>query len=105
MRISRIHASNWRNFKTVDVPVRNRLFVVGPNAAGKSNLLDLFRFLGDVSRSGGGLAFAIETRGGLGKVRSLFARNHQKGRLIIEVDLDDGVDRWSYRLVVKGEKG
>lgn len=103
MRFTHVTASNWRNFKTLDVPMGNRLFVVGPNAAGKSNLLDLFRFLGDVAGSGGGLASALENRGGMTKVKNLFARNNAKGRLVIDVRLQDGDDIWRYRLSVKGE--
>ncbi len=106
MRITHLRASNWRNFKSLDFPIQDRLVVVGPNASGKSNLLDLFRFLGDIASSGGGLSSAVERRGGLTKVRSLFARNHQKGRLVIDVTLegDDG-EMWRYYLSVRGEKG
>ncbi|MCP1503100.1 putative ATPase [Curtobacterium herbarum] len=103
MRITNVAANNWRNFKSINVPMGNRLFVVGPNAAGKSNLLDLFRFLGDVASTGGGLASAIESRRGLSMVRSLFARNYRQGRLIIDIHLADGEDTWRYRLAVKGE--
>jgi predicted ATPase len=105
MRVTHVRASNWRNFKSLDFPVDDRLFVVGPNASGKSNLLDLFRFLGDVAGSGGGLAAALEKRGGLTKVRSLFARNHRKGRLEIDFELRDGDDVWRYFLSVRGEAG
>jgi hypothetical protein len=63
---------NWRSFKTADIPLRERQFVVGANAAGKSNLLDVFRFLRDVAKpAGGGLQKALESRGGITKVRSL----------------------------------
>lgn len=104
MRFTRVSASNWRNFKSVDFEIRDRLFIVGPNASGKSNLLDLFRFLGSIAApGGGGLAQAVESRGGLGKVRSLFARNYQRGRLIIEAHLADGDDVWVYRLSIRGE--
>jgi len=103
VRITQVTASNWRNFKSLEFPIRNRLFIVGPNAAGKSNLLDLFRFLGDIAAPGGGLAFAFDHRGGYGRVRSLFARNYQRGRLIIDVRLADGADTWRYRLTVRGE--
>jgi AAA15 family ATPase/GTPase len=44
----RLHLGNWRNFASVDVRLQNRVFVIGPNAAGKSNLLDAFRFLHDL---------------------------------------------------------
>ncbi|CCK62720.1 AAA family ATPase [Mycobacterium canetti] len=103
MRITRVNASNWRNFKTLDFGIRDRIFIVGPNASGKSNLLDLFRFLRDISEAGGGLASAVEKRRGLGKVRSLFARNYQKGRLIIDLELEDGDNVWRYRVSIKGE--
>ena len=105
MQITHVTAHNWRNFKHLDVAVADRLLIVGPNAAGKSNLLDLFRFLGDISRKGGGLAAALESRGGLSRARCLFARNNHKGELAIMVDLRDGEDEWRYELAIKGEKG
>jgi predicted ATPase len=105
MRITQVTAYNWRNFKRLEFPIENRLFVVGPNASGKSNVLDLFRFLGDVAGAGGGLSAAVERRGGISKVRSLFARNNQGGRLILDLRLGDGDDTWRYRLAVRGEKG
>lgn len=106
MRINHITAHNWRNFKVLDFSIHDRLLVVGPNASGKSNLLDLFRFLADISRPGGGLATALASRQGLSKTRSLFARNHHKGELNIEVTLtDDDDSTWHYQLSVKGESG
>ncbi len=105
MLLTHVSASNWRNFKTLDFALSDRMFVVGPNASGKSNLLDLFRFLGDIASSGGGLASALDSRGGLSKVRSLFARNHRGGRLEVDLRLEDGDDQWRYRLAIKGEKG
>ena len=105
MQITHVTAHNWRNFKNLDFAVADRLLIVGPNAAGKSNLLDLFRFLGDISRKGGGLAAALESRGGLSRARCLFARNNHKGELAIMVDLRDGEDEWRYELAIKGKKG
>lgn len=105
MRVTEVKAFNWRNFKTLDFELGDRLFIVGPNASGKSNLLDLFRFLGDISRPGGGLAAALDSRGGLSKVRSLFARNNHHGHVGVEVTLSDGATRWTYTLDVKNESG
>ena len=65
MRITHLEASNWRNFKNINFDIAERLFIVGPNAAGKSNLLDVFRFMSDIASRGGGLATALERRGGL----------------------------------------
>ena len=105
MRMTHLSASNWRNFKTIDFKIGDRVFIVGPNASGKSNLLDVFRFLSDISGRGGGLQSALAKRGGLSKVRSLFARNHARGRLIIDLSLTEGEDRWRYRLAITGERG
>jgi predicted ATPase len=60
MIISHVVLKNWRNFQKVDVSLRERVFLIGPNAAGKSNFLDAFRFLRDVAKAGGGLQKAIE---------------------------------------------
>ncbi|MFT4036347.1 MAG: AAA family ATPase [Patulibacter sp.] len=105
MKITHVRASNWRNFKSLDFRVEDRLFVVGPNAAGKSNLIDLFRFVGDIAAPGGGLAAALEQRGGLSKARSLVARNYKNGRLEIDFQLSDANAGWRYRLAVGGQKG
>ena len=64
--ITRLKLQNWRNFKEIEVELRDRVFVIGPNASGKSNLLDVFRFLRDIAKpTGGGLQRAVEARGGV----------------------------------------
>ena len=45
MQFTHVHIRNWRNFRDLRFNVGPRLFIVGPNASGKSNLLDVFRFL------------------------------------------------------------
>ncbi len=50
MIINRLIVKNWRNFQQINVPLRERQFIVGPNASGKSNLLDIFRFLRDIAK-------------------------------------------------------
>ena len=63
MYISNIKLKNWRNFREVDVDLQTRVFIIGSNASGKSNLLDAFRFLRDIVRLGGGLQEAVTLRG------------------------------------------
>ena len=105
MRIRHLALKNWRNFKSVEIDVPDRLFVVGPNASGKSNLLDALRFLRDVAAVGGGLQQAVRQRGGLGHVRCLAAHNFNRGRVGVEVGLadEDGV-AWSYEVHFTGER-
>ncbi|MCP5117865.1 MAG: AAA family ATPase, partial [bacterium] len=76
MRFTGIHVANWRNFTNVDVDLQRRVFLVGANASGKSNLLDMFRFLRDIAAVGGGFQRAVSSRGGVTKLRCLFARRY-----------------------------
>jgi len=97
---------NWRNFRTLDAPMRDVTYILGPNASGKSNLLDVFRFLRDVSKpAGGGLQAAVIARGGISKLRCLHARRDPE--VCIEMDLsdapDDEVPNWRYVLGFRPE--
>ncbi len=103
MRVSRLILKNWKNFPSVDVPLGARVFLVGPNASGKSNLLDAFRFLRDVVVEGG-LQKALDERSGLSKIRSLSARKDPEVRL--EVHLSDDTDAsvlWRYAMALRHE--
>ncbi len=105
MRLTHLTLCNWRNFKEADFPVQDRLVVLGPNASGKSNLLDALRFLRQVASAGGGFQEAVQSRGGIPRVRCLAARNFNHGHVTIGVRLGDGnrADRWSYELTFTRE--
>ena len=62
MKLTHIAITNWRNFAHIEFDLSARLFVVGPNSSGKTNLLAALRFLSDVARLG--LAAASENWGG-----------------------------------------
>lgn len=102
MIVSRIVLKNWRNFREVNVTLRNRVFLVGPNASGKSNFLDVFRFLRDIVKPGGGLQKAISDRGGISKIRCLSARQHPDIDIEIylsEFSRPDPI--WKYAIKIK----
>lgn len=106
MLITRLKLQNWRNFREADIALSSRTFVIGANASGKSNLLDVFRFLRTIAQSeGGGLQKALKERGGMSKLRSLHARG--KSNVSVEVEVsdsaDDEVPRWRYRLAFNTE--
>ena len=105
MIINRLIVKNWRNFQQIDVPLRERQFIVGPNASGKSNLLDIFRFLRDIAKpEGGGLQKAVNDRGGVSKIRCLSAR--QDPEVTIEIHIADTPDDpaiWRYNMGFRQE--
>lgn len=105
MIISYIKLKNWRNFRSVEIPLGRRMFLVGPNASGKSNFLDALRFLRDIAKSeGGGLQKAVSERGGLSKIRCLSAR--KESQVEIEVHLSESRGKepfWKYGIGIKQE--
>ena len=74
MIIQKLILHNWKNFQNVEVSLSERCFIIGANAAGKSNLIDALRFLRDIAKQSGGLQTAVEDRGGVTKIRCLAAR-------------------------------
>ena len=90
MFITAVKLKNWRNFRKVEMQLARVSYIIGPNASGKSNLLDVFRFLRDVCKpDGGGLQKAVKDRGGITKLRCLHHRRDPEVR--IEVHLREGV--------------
>ena len=95
--ISRLVMTAWRNFsQETSLALRGRSFFVGPNASGKSNILDALRFMRDVASMG--LNDAVSVRGGMRDVRSLHARQFRGVRIAVDAGPRDGSDRWSYEL-------
>ena len=72
--ITRLRAVNFRSLADVEVELAPLTVFVGPNASGKSNILDTLRFIRDAV--GSGLQQAIDRRGGMSAIR----RWSQKGR-------------------------
>ena len=103
MIISRLILKNWRNFRTVDVALVDRVFIIGPNASGKSNMLDVFRFLRDIAKPGGGLQFAITKRGGLSNIRCLAARKETDIELGVELSEGGSGVLWRYEIGITQE--
>ena len=62
VKLTHVSLTNWRNFGHIEFDLDSRLFVVGPNSSGKTNLLGALRFLGDIARRG--LRAANEDWGG-----------------------------------------
>lgn len=102
MIVSKIILKNWRNFKSADVALSERMFLVGPNAAGKSNFLDVFKFLRDLSLPGGGLQKAVADRGGVPQIRCLSARKESDIAISVELKMAEAATfAWKYEVGIK----
>ena len=64
--ITKVWARNFRSIEYAELELGPLTVLVGPNASGKSNLLDIFGFLADTARQG--LEAAIIQRGGIDSI-------------------------------------
>ena len=98
LKVRKLRLRNWKNFADVEVDIEDRVFLVGANASGKSNFLDVFRFLSDLASTGGGFQEAVGRRGGVSALRCLAARRHPD--IEVHVELQSAADgaRWEYDL-------
>ena len=93
MKLTHVELWNWRNFAHIEFDLNTRLFVVGPNASGKSNLLDALRFVSDVAKTG--LREAVERRGG---IHALSNGANGTGPARLAFSFEAGPERRTYEL-------
>ncbi|VVC71795.1 AAA domain, putative AbiEii toxin, Type IV TA system [uncultured archaeon] len=98
LRFTYLKVQNWRNFVDLNLKLQKRCFLVGPNASGKSNFLDIFRFLRDIVDIGGGFQEAIRKRGGVKQIRCLAARRYPEIEIEIWLGTDSIQDLWQYQV-------
>jgi len=98
LRFARLRLENWRNFALVDVALSCRVFLAGPNASGKSNFLDAFRFLHDIVAVGGGFQEAVRRRRGVSSLRCLASPRHPDVGLQVRIASGEDGKAWEYEL-------
>lgn len=93
-----LRLENWRNFARVDVDLAGRVFLVGPNASGKSNFLDAFRFLRDIVLFGGLQHAVTGVRNGVSRLRCLAARRYSDIEIAVRIGNPEKGDPWEYAI-------
>jgi predicted ATPase len=102
---SSVHLENWRNFVRADLTLQKRVFLVGPNASGKSNFLDVFRFLQDLVTVGGGFQEAVHSRSGISSLRALAGRHPSDVVIQVAISEDEESEPlWRYELSFAHDK-
>lgn len=98
--ITEVNLQNWRNLKDVQIGLRPANYLIGPNAAGKSNFLDAIYFCRDCATIG--IEQAVRNRGGMREIRSLHSHRHNE--VAIGLTFRSRNDRaWSYFLSITGK--
>ena len=84
MPITKLTIQNFKSFDHVEVDLRDFKVVVGPNAAGKSNLIEAVVFLKDIAEHG--LEDAVDIHGGIKMLRNFNAGGGQHLRFGVEYE-------------------
>ncbi|WP_328373737.1 AAA family ATPase (plasmid) [Streptomyces sp. NBC_00445] len=82
--LTRVQVENYRSIASCDVRLGPLTVLAGPNAAGKSNFLDVIRFVRDALNSSPGQA--LESRGGLQEVLHRDASGQHADRFRIRLE-------------------
>ncbi len=98
IRFTQVHLSNWRNFSRVSSNLQKRVFLVGPNASGKSNFLDCFKFLHDIVSVGGGFQEPVRRRHGVSSLRCYAARRYPDIGIQVSLGNDTEPEIWTYEV-------
>ena len=88
MAIRRLKVSNFRSFNELDIELGDFNVLIGANASGKSNFVEVFRFLRDIRNHG--LHNAIALQGGKSFVQNLRLGASRPLSIRIEDDQDVG---------------
>ncbi len=82
--IARLQVRNFKGFRHLDAPLREFNVLVGPNASGKSSVVEALRFVRDVAFQG--LDNAVSLQGGVKYLRNLKLGDSEEFKLALEVD-------------------
>ncbi len=89
--ITKIELTNFKSFKQLNIDLSNFNVIIGPNASGKSNFVQIFRFLKDIKQSG--LENAVSLQGGIEYLTNMHLRHELEFSLLLESDDNFGFVR------------
>ncbi|WP_437663243.1 AAA family ATPase [Sorangium sp. So ce1182] len=102
--ITKICARNFRSIgKRIELELGAMTVLVGPNASGKSNVVDLLRFLAECASGGGGIDKPVAARHGLRALRHGSSAEPSDVLLEVHVERDDGAGVWGFTLTSSDE--
>ena len=90
MYFKSIKVSNFKTFKKASIDLGMFNILVGSNASGKSNFINILKFLKDISESG--LESAISQQGGIEYIRNVKIKNSEKLSIEISLGFDETGD-------------
>jgi len=105
--LTKIRVKNFKSLKDVSIELGRRNVLVGANMAGKSNVIDLFRFIYDMAFAAAGnwaLPNAVSARGGFGELLWKGGTEQVISVALSGTASDDGTEwPWHYEITIQGD--
>ena len=79
-----LKVSNFKSFSDLDIELKKFNVIIGANASGKSNFVQIFNFIKDIKEHG--LDNALSLQGGIEYTRNF--KDGSKKKLSVEIDLE-----------------
>lgn len=89
MAITNIHVSNFKSFNELDVKLGKINVLIGANASGKSNFVQIFKFLREIVNYG--LNNAISLQGGVEYLRNFSVKDTNNLSIKINSNYINGI--------------
>ena len=97
-RVSRVWAKNFRSLENLELDLDSLTVLVGPNASGKSNIVDVLRFLSDCVKDS--LESALTSRRG-DHVARRFLSKRRSTDVTVGLTIDNNGSTIEYQFVVR----
>jgi predicted ATPase len=95
MAVTRVQVENFKSFGKLDIELGPLNVLIGANASGKSNFVQIFRFLRDMKDLG--LADAVSLQGGVEYLPNSRISSTRPLRLRVTADLEEGDEATTMR--------
>jgi len=87
MIFNKIEVSNFKSFKDISIDLRNLNILIGANASGKTNFLQIFKFIRDYSKHG--LINAVSLQGGFKYLKNAVLGDTKDFRINFNVNINN----------------
>jgi predicted ATPase len=105
--LTKIRVKNFKSLRDVTIDLGPRNVLVGANMAGKSNVVDLFRFVYDMAFTAAGtwaLPNAVSARGGFGELLWKGGNEQVVSIAVSGTSMEDGREwPWDYEIFIQGD--
>ncbi len=89
MPVKLLEVRNFRSFRHISLELGQFHLVIGSNASGKTNFIQAFKFLRDISLQG--LNNAVSLQGGADFIRNVYSRSDAPVEFLLDYDLEEQV--------------